>query len=598
MKNVLNNPYRLIGILSNATQKERINQVNKIKKYLMASKDIENDYSFSCIGPIERTIDIIEKADKELYKSDERVKHALFWFYNGNPITDDVAFDRLKEGKVKEASEIWYGLVFDRLKEGKVKEASEIWYGPVKEKEISRKNWSAFQNLSSLYLCFYNKKKEINLNFLKYALLLKLKFLESIFFDDFLKNIGDETVLFLKNDIQKFFLMEVEQSLESNENEYLLIEILNNEEFLSKQSFFEHFIKKQIDKIDNKIERVREKRVSKPNNALLIGNEFYEEISKRINVLKGPQISLNSINMLTNRVAEEILQCGIDYINYYMDKNHKAINIDSIIDICNKAQSLAVSEITKQRCEENKKRIQAIKELAPVQEDAEYIANQINNITNKTPSIELAEWLIRDCKPKLDHIKKVLGPHNSEYVQISSTVVLVARSILIEVVNRAQEHCSSPSDIINLSRIIERAYNLYHAIEKMDMLMEIRQINIEQDKQTLSKLSRDVSAITHMINTSNRSRGNSTGCMVVIITILFFSILGYVLFNGVSKKEYFEVRSDIKNSCIKTDIKNLVSTAKSLDSSIKNAEWSIEYSQAELKKIRQFNGLGFIQNGQ
>jgi hypothetical protein len=91
--------------------------------------------------------------------NNDRVNASLFWFYNGNAITDEPIFDALKASK------------------DEAKEAIDVWIKLASTDEVTKRNASAFQNLSTLYLNNAFKKVTISKNNLEKGLILKLKFL-------------------------------------------------------------------------------------------------------------------------------------------------------------------------------------------------------------------------------------------------------------------------------------------------------------------------------------------------------------------------------------------------------------------------------------
>ena len=59
MELINNNPYRIAGILSNATSKELQKQKGKIKAFSKVGKEIKSDYDFHILPIITRTEDFI-----------------------------------------------------------------------------------------------------------------------------------------------------------------------------------------------------------------------------------------------------------------------------------------------------------------------------------------------------------------------------------------------------------------------------------------------------------------------------------------------------------------------------------------------------------
>lgn len=97
MELIKNNPYRIAGILSNATERELQKQKTKIKAYSKVGKEIKSDFDFQILDSITRTEDSIDKAFSTIEQNQDKVNFALFWFLNANPF-DNTAIEYLKNG--------------------------------------------------------------------------------------------------------------------------------------------------------------------------------------------------------------------------------------------------------------------------------------------------------------------------------------------------------------------------------------------------------------------------------------------------------------------------------------------------------------------
>lgn len=110
MKLVQNNPYRTVGLLVGASAKEQTKQINRLKQYLEAEQEPQDDFSFPILGNLHRTVDSVSEAASKLHLDSDKISAALFWFYKGYDITDEPAFDALKDSDSQRAIEIWQKL--------------------------------------------------------------------------------------------------------------------------------------------------------------------------------------------------------------------------------------------------------------------------------------------------------------------------------------------------------------------------------------------------------------------------------------------------------------------------------------------------------
>src|SRR5690554_6722555 len=123
MEIINNNPYRVVGVLSNASVRELQRQQGKITAYAQIGREIDSEFDFNILKPIIRSTDVVNKAFANIQQNQDKVNHALFWFINASPF-DNTAIEYLKNDDLDKAIEIW-----DRV---------------TNKKEINSGNFSAF----------------------------------------------------------------------------------------------------------------------------------------------------------------------------------------------------------------------------------------------------------------------------------------------------------------------------------------------------------------------------------------------------------------------------------------------------------------------
>ena len=293
MQQILNNPYRILGLLVGATAREQERQVRRLKQYVEADQEPENDFSFPMLGRINRTIDSIEEAASKLNLDNDKMNAAIFWFCKGNNVADEVAFDAMKEDDEFAAIEIWNNLM--------------------KTAKITAKNWSAFHNFSLYLLCTANNVESIG-----QAISLQMTFLESEFVDKIKDLATDITFNISKKELQLLFLNQVQLRLEElNMPLDKGLEIIKNQNFSAKTDFFKNIEQGFVSKITFEIETTRKKRINNSANAAQAGEELYQQIKNDLEQLKSiAGIHNFTYSNIADKLANEILQCGIDYFNY------------------------------------------------------------------------------------------------------------------------------------------------------------------------------------------------------------------------------------------------------------------------------------------
>jgi hypothetical protein len=346
MKIIQNNPYRIIGLLIGATAKEKERQIKRLLQFLDAEQEPENDFSFSTLDGLIRTPSIVNESVTSINLNNDKIKYALFWFYNGNSITDEPAFDALKENDIDSALSIWEKLVSD--------------------KKITKRNSSAANNLATLYLSdFYRDGLGLSIDSLEKAITLKLLFLESDYSNDFIKQATDETFNSSKKELQLIFLNQIKLEIEKSGVIPIseMLDIINKIDFSAKSLFIKDFIQKPIELIELKIEESKNKRKANKSDSLIIGQSLVKstngQLSQIKNLIGEEDLKYNTI---ADKLANEILQCSIEYFNYCQDNNANSTYIETSIELAKRAKNVARGKLAKDRIIDNLSTMEGMKD--------------------------------------------------------------------------------------------------------------------------------------------------------------------------------------------------------------------------------------------
>jgi len=355
-------------LLVGATAREQDRQVKRLKQFIAAEEEPQEDFSFPTLGNLHRTLESVEEAESKLNLDNDKINAALFWFWNGNPITDEAAFDALKDKDIDTAIEIWRKLVYD----------SEEEYN-----EVTKRNASAFHNLSTLYLSEYGIDED--------TLQLKLSFLESDFVKGFKASVADETYKTTKKKLQLLFIENLlnEESLDLSE----FLEAISDINFSAKADFLKGFVQKIIELIEQKIETTKNKRKSSKPNAAKAGQELFAETANDLLQLKNI-IGTSDMRYTStaDKVANEILQCSIDYFNDSQEKDSSSDYAETAMKLAKQAEMLAVGNLTKERIKDNistlaemkdRELSQAIAVLKSIKQAYEEACRQIDKQVNE-----------------------------------------------------------------------------------------------------------------------------------------------------------------------------------------------------------------------
>jgi hypothetical protein len=421
---ILKNPYRVVGLLVGSTAREQERQIKRLRKFTAADQEPQDDFSFPVLGGIQRSDSAIDMAVSKLNLDIDKVNAGLFWFFDGNTITDEPAFNEIRQGNLKEAVSIW----------GKL----------VSGKKISSKNASAFFNWGTLFLNSAFNNPSLVEKHLEKGLQLKLSFLESNYGNIFLKKASDETFLISKKDLQLSFLNLLQPFLEKSSaitvNNFL--DILLKIEFSARGVFLKNFSQKPIEQIEKQIEETRKKQKTNPGKAGEYGNELYENtklpLTTVISILGNSDIKIISI---CDKLANEILQCSITLFNHFHETNTEVGEIALGLNM--KAKAIVLGSVVKERINESNPIVERYVSGRSEREKIKSIKPELEFITSRLGSFEIlpdtvtnARDLIDKCKPRILKIKQVLGSRDEFYLNVSSSIVQNAQNMLVQVVNK------------------------------------------------------------------------------------------------------------------------------------------------------------------
>ena len=341
MNIIKQNPFRILGLTGNATERELQKQIGIIKRYAEVGKTKSFDYDFEFIGDFTRTSDKIQQASNRIEQAHKKLLYSLFWFVKNNPF-DEIAFNNLKERDTDKAI--------------------EIWNKTLKEK-ITSKNYSSYLNLSTLYIALSTIDDQIELQKLQAGISLKGNLIHSENLKDFSKLVTGNGIAKDPIEISKKFVDEVIELLKPYLNKRNGI---STNDFISLFNTFPVSIKKYISakfteipisSIENKIEKTTRKRKDNPRDAEEHGEELYKSTKSDITLLKKLMGASNvQFQMLADKVANEVLQCSVDFFNVRQENDSDdkfEANLNKAIRLVKLAKSIAVSDQVKNRAEEN-----------------------------------------------------------------------------------------------------------------------------------------------------------------------------------------------------------------------------------------------------
>ena len=495
MKYILENPYRILGIYSNSSLKDVQKALSKLKAFTKINKqyssiDFQNkELLFPNFKVDQKTVDLIQR---NLNIDIDKIKFSLYWFNKGN-LFDEKGINFLKEKKINEAIKLWSKVV---------------------EKNISKSNFSTFNNLSTLLLIknidktsnniSLNKSKE-SMKELGESISLKYKLLNSKFSNDFFELITNSKKSFLKTDIIDFYNDSIDNLLNINfsENEINNLYRGFDNELLSQINASQ--INDLINSIRFEIKKCQNLRNS-GEDIITAGTNLMSNTKSLANKLK-LIVGKSNVQYITyvNEIVNEIEQCGKMLIGD--DKNFQEVYKFGILIAENLELKNKIKQILKRSKEMDKAEGSSVvlKALKKYSETIESVKME--------SKLNYVKKLIDDCIPSLDILKQNLGKQNDIYINLCSSLTNTSLSTIIEFANNENDKLNNLYKMIKL-----RAGSQFLMIEEVKTasnknLKNLRLINrflkilekLNLDSDTKDNLDRNKKILR-----SNLSQANST----------------------------------------------------------------------------------------
>ena len=338
---ILNNPYKVLGVLSSDSPREIERNISKFKAFLKIKKTPTSDYDFKFLNKteVDRAESNISKSQNLVVSDRTKIQYSLFWFANGN------TFDKI---------------AIENLKKGEYKKALEVWKKCTQNKKILKSNFSSFNNYSSLLLnlnFYLYSKDKINFDEIKKAIQLKYKLLSSSQFSNFSSLIGAEKISLSPVEVKEIFSEDLIKILKNNFNNSTISEVFQGVDDEIYQSFSASLVKEPILSISNAIEVINSDLEKDHNEGLELGKKLIKLTFKDLKNLKELVGEENyEFQMISDKLANQIMQCGILYFN-------KTYDDQDYMSSYKYALSISYSEKTKTRakdaikhCAEEKKK--------------------------------------------------------------------------------------------------------------------------------------------------------------------------------------------------------------------------------------------------
>jgi len=389
MNAILNNPFRILGLLASASSREINSRVNKLLMYIEAENELprESDCGFpEYMGEPLRTTDSVNRAKADLNLDDDRARHSLLWFIVGDAsVADEPGFEALRNGDADTAVNLWRRIA---------------------DQPTTANNCSAQLNLSTLYILQASLLRKPDMQLLEKGLKMKLQLLESDGADIFFRAVTDENYIPDISKIELWLLAEIDAMLKSKQSQIIsstnstrqakhltLSDImLSMPDFAAKEQYMKSAANKEAEEISGDVQTCVNFRKSAPKDAMQAAATLRKAVVPKLEKLE-KRLGRNDLlyGKLADEVASEICNCAVNASDYwenevkemsnsYLQRSQTVSTAKALISAIKpllaslkqtiewadrpgvkpleEAKALAVSSAIKQRCDKNREIIE------------------------------------------------------------------------------------------------------------------------------------------------------------------------------------------------------------------------------------------------
>ena len=452
-----NNPYRLLGIYANSSARDQLASIHKLEAYLRVGRQTALPLELPGFFPVEeKTVDGIKDAAAKLALPQSKLHYAQFWFLKIDQF-DEIAFKHLLDGDIAKAMDIW----------------------------SKHESVSSLQNRIVCSLIQNNVHDVV-----RYAEKL---YGNTGYIAQFVSSVVGEGIGVTTDNLGTDFIDALADEIDSGK---LLPAI-------SLPTWQQHIKQKSVapllSSIQEAIDKSKQSRGKGAEARLEAGNSLMRQAKPLLTKLQGVLAQTDlQYQSIADRLANEVLQCGIDYFNNSEDDDapQKAMVLQKY------ALSIAVGPMAKDRCKENVEILEGFGPEYKVRKQIERIAKRLNDFKdestspfkaftgNKNSYIQI-EQFVNSCRSDLIAIRDVLGGSANLYINLSSAVASAAINAIVENINAAQQMASissvGSSERTSLKDDVTKAKSVMRSISSLDMSVQCRNY-FNKNNATLNRI--------------------------------------------------------------------------------------------------------------
>lgn len=459
MKLIENNPFRVLGVYSNAKPAEIVSNCDDMEAYLSIGQSVSFDLDLNnLMDDVERTAESVANAKKQINLPKDKLKHALFWFVKDSSSAH--ALNYLKNGDFDNVYEVF------EIEDTFASRINKAVTAMLQDDDLG----SAIANITEMI----HDHDDLG------------------FRDDFVHAICGDAFLITEEELAHLYidtlLEEVNiQDLLEHFKEHGVSQ--DDDDYLEEKA-----INEPISRINAEIAKAKAVKRDDANANLSAGKTLLNNTKSDLAAIKKMLEATDmKYQMIADDLANTILQCGINYYNNTADED--ADKIDNALKLQRQACNIAVGKMCKDRCTQNVDIIKKKKEELPPKE-AKYYDKKIKDALavymTQPDKISYAISLIKNVIPYLMSIKEVLGGNNAYYLRMSTLIVGASLHNIIEEFNgvmndniQLQLMLDRAGTIRKVKSVFDQAWKAFLYMDKLDMEPEFRSGRYNQNRSVL-----------------------------------------------------------------------------------------------------------------
>lgn len=450
---IRNNPYRVLGVLANASRKEIERNKSQIKAFAKVGKTPSFPYDFeNILGPVDRSEDNLNDTVSKLTFDKDKVAYGLFWFNNAS-FVDEETLRRLKE--------------------------SSLDYAVNYLANCGLASYSAYINmvvislLSSNWICAaycYTRLFETENIWNQYVHSIT-KNSSSLSMDEIIDTLADNLINFFPS--TNWLTTFQNTSFKISDRTIVCGDKLKTSKLYSV--FSTKYVSIINNEIDSLLVEAKGINYTDANKNLNMATKLEQSCRELLASLKSTIEDDDSTYIhYADKVALQTLNNCIAYYNNDQRNPNCAKNVLRLMRFCVR---ISEGKIVKDKCKNNFEIIkEAYNNMCPQEifEDVSYIKEQLSTFDKSNSNYLFARLkrLIDNINSRLINIKQKVGESEKFYYALSKQTIYFAFNIIIPIINEVIEaydkanYSAANVALFNLQSTLNQCKPIIDSLEK------------------------------------------------------------------------------------------------------------------------------------